>query len=408
MQSWTVPSVPALPGRPAPLRLFDTASGTLKASTPGRTARMYVCGITPYDATHLGHAATYLTFDLINRLWRDAGHRVRYAQNVTDVDDPLLERAHRDGVDWRELATSQIELYREDSAALRILPPDDFVGAVEAVDEIAAAVAALIETGAAYRVDDDVYFSISAASHFGEASGLARAQMIPVFAENGGDPDREGKKDKLDPLLWRGAREGEPSWTTEVGAGRPGWHIECATIATNRLGMNFDVQGGGRDLVFPHHEMSSAHAEVLTGTFPMASHFVHVGMMGLHGEKMSKSRGNLVFVRRLRERYDPSAIRLALLAAHYRGDRIWREDDMSAATGRLARWREAAAVPGAAAAAPLIEVVRERLADDLDTPGALTAIDAWVDATLSGDRDDPQAASLVATMTDALLGIALR
>ena len=194
------------------MRLHSTSTGTRVDVDPQGKARVYVCGITPYDATHLGHAATYLAFDVLVRLWRDRGLQVEYVQNVTDIDDPLLERAARDGVDWTRLAEQQTDLFREDMVALRVLPPTHYVGAVEAMDEIAAYVVGLLEAGAAYRVDDDVYFSVAAAEHFGAVSGYDASTMLQLAAERGGDPDRSGKKDALDPLLWLAARPGEPAW----------------------------------------------------------------------------------------------------------------------------------------------------------------------------------------------------
>src|SRR5215475_7903819 len=250
MRSWPAPEVPGLADHglpPADLRLHvhDSAAGALRPVTPGPAARMYVCGITPYDATHLGHAATYLAFDQVQRVWRDAGHEVHYVQNVTDVDDPLLERAAQTGEDWAALAEREINLYRTDMAWLGVLPPRDYVGAVEAVQEIADAVQRLLDAGSAYLVEDDVYFSVGAASRFGYEAGLDVPEMLALSAERGGDPDRTGKKNPLDPLLWRAARPGEPCWASAVGPGRPGWHIECAVIALNRLGPGIDVQGGG-------------------------------------------------------------------------------------------------------------------------------------------------------------------
>jgi L-cysteine:1D-myo-inositol 2-amino-2-deoxy-alpha-D-glucopyranoside ligase len=408
MQSWPGPPVPRLPGRGRPLRLFDSATGQVRPTAPGPTARMYVCGITPYDATHLGHAATYLAFDLVQRVWRDAGHDVRYVQNVTDVDDPLLERAERDGEDWRALAARETDLFRADMTALRVLPPDSYVGAVEAIPEIVPLVRRLLDQGAAYQVEDDVYFSVGAAPRFGYESQLDVATMRELSAERGGDPDRPGKKDPLDPVLWRAARPGEPSWDSELGPGRPGWHVECTAIALGRLGSGFDVQGGGSDLVFPHHEMSAAHAEVVTGEWPFARAYVHTGMIGLDGEKMSKSRGNLVLVSRLREAgTDPMAVRLGLIAGHYRADREWSPATLSDAEGRLARWRQAVELSSGPAAEPVLDRVRERLADDLDTPACLTAVDRWADEALTRGGPSTTAPALIRALTDALLGIAL-
>ncbi|MGC9669915.1 cysteine--1-D-myo-inosityl 2-amino-2-deoxy-alpha-D-glucopyranoside ligase [Planosporangium sp. 12N6] len=415
MDSWSAPDVPSLPGTGATLALYDSARRAVAPTLgvdSGRPATMYVCGITPYDATHLGHAATMITFDLVNRVWRDGGLPVRYVQNVTDIDDPLLERAARDSEDWVVLAMRETALFREDMEALRILPPERYVGAVESIPRIAERVDALLDRGAAYRLEDgtgDVYFDIGAAPRFGYESNLSRPEMVRLAAERGGDPDRPGKRDPLDPLLWRGSREGEPSWPGgELGPGRPGWHIECAVIAMEILGDTLDVQGGGNDLLFPHHECSAAHAEVLSGVTPFARHYVHAGMIGLNGEKMSKSRGNLVFVSRLRgDHVDPMAVRLGLLTDHYRADRMWTDDVLKAGQQRLARWREAVAAPAGPSGAAVLAGLRERLADDLDAPGALAVVDVWADAALAGDGTDPAAPALVRAAVDALLGVAL-
>ncbi len=413
MQSWSDTAVPSVPGAGPPLRLYDTADRQVRPVTPGKIATMYVCGITPYDATHLGHAATYLTFDLVNRIWRDAGHDVYYVQNVTDVDDPLFERAARDGEDWMVLGMREIALFREDMEALRVIPPRDYIGAVESVNEVVEFVEKLQASGAVYVVDDaeypDVYFRADATEQFGYESGYDRATMERFFAERGGDPDRPGKRDPLDALVWRAARPGEPSWPSPFGAGRPGWHIECAAIALNRIGAGFDVQGGGSDLVFPHHEFSAAHAEALVPERRFARHYVHTGMIGLDGEKMSKSKGNLVFVSKLRcQQVDPAAIRLGLLAEHYRVDRPWTDDVLNLAHVRLARWREAAALTAAPSADDLVARLRQHLADDLDTPKAIDAIDGWAQRALEYGGNDASAAGLFADAVDALLGIALR
>ncbi|MEU8025282.1 MULTISPECIES: cysteine--1-D-myo-inosityl 2-amino-2-deoxy-alpha-D-glucopyranoside ligase [Micromonospora] len=412
MESWTGHEVPRLPGRGGPLTLFDSARRGAHPSRPGDVATMYVCGITPYDATHLGHAATMITFDLVQRMWLDAGLTVRYVQNVTDIDDPLLERAERDGEDWKVLAMRETALFREDMEALRMIPPAHYVGAVESIPDIADKVLTLLKDGAAYRLDDgtgDVYFDIAAAPEFGYESNLSRAEMLEIFPERGGDPERAGKRDPLDPLLWRGAREGEPSWPGgDLGPGRPGWHIECAVIALNLLGESIDVQGGGNDLLFPHHECSAAHAERLTGRSPFATHYVHAGMIGLNGEKMSKSKGNLVFVSRLRaDRVDPMAVRLGLMAGHYRADRTWTDELLAAAQERLARWRRAATAPSGPSGDDFLAGVRERLGDDLDTPGALALADDWAERALAGKGTDPEAPALFATTVDALLGLRL-
>ncbi|WP_022880704.1 cysteine--1-D-myo-inosityl 2-amino-2-deoxy-alpha-D-glucopyranoside ligase [Gryllotalpicola ginsengisoli] len=389
MRAWDRPALPEVPGRSEPPLLWDSATGGLVPAAPGGdVATLYVCGITPYDATHLGHAATYIAFDTLQRVWRDAGFEVRYAQNVTDVDDPLLERAARDGVDWRELARTEVDGYRADMAALSVIPPDAFVAVTDIVGPIGGAVAELVARGLAYAVpapeasDDgvDVYFDATAAADvspwaLGAESGLDRERMLPLFAERGGDPDREGKRDRLDPLLWRAARPGEPSWPSPVGEGRPGWHIECAVIALDELGEEITVQAGGSDLLFPHHEFSSGHAAALTGR-PFARVNAHAGMVAYRGEKMSKSLGNLVKVSELVGRgVDPRAIRLAVLAHRYRDDWEWTDAGLAEAEARLAAWRTAPVTGGEEG--ELFEL-REALHHDLDTPRALAAVDAAV------------------------------
>ena len=410
MQSWPDVELPVVPGGGPALRLYDTADRAVRPVAPGETATMYVCGITPYDATHLGHAATYVTFDQINRVLRDQGHDVHYVQNVTDVDDPLFERADRDGVDWRDLGARETQLFRDDMTALRVLPPRDYVGAVESIGEVIEVVEKLLASGAAYVVDDaeypDVYFRTDATEQFGYESGYDRETMARFFAERGGDPDRPGKRDPLDALLWRAKREGEPSWDSPFGPGRPGWHIECSAIALNRLGIEFDIQGGGNDLIFPHHEFSAAHGEALTDSRRFARHYVHTGMVGLDGEKMSKSRGNLVFVSHLRrDGVDPAAIRLALLADHYRGDRMWTQGVLDTAVERLARWRSAFAAATGPDATEVVARVRQHLADDLDTPKALAAVDGWCEDVRIGIGSSATAPGELAAAVDALLGI---
>jgi L-cysteine:1D-myo-inositol 2-amino-2-deoxy-alpha-D-glucopyranoside ligase len=408
MHSWPSPDIPRLPGRGLAVRLHDTSSGQVRPVNPGSTVRMYVCGITPYDATHLGHAATYIAFDMLVRVWRDAGHEVLYVQNATDVDDPLLERAEQTGQPWEELAAEQIELFRSDMAWLQVVPPTHYVGAVESIPIIAEFVERLRAAGATYEVDGDIYFPVRADERFGSVSNLDAATMRTLFGERGGDPDRPGKKDPLDPLVWRLERPGEPSWDSPFGRGRPGWHVECSAIALNYLGEMFDINGGGSDLVFPHHEMSASHAHVATGQWPFARTHVHAGMVALDGEKMSKSRGNLEFASRLRaDGRDPGAVRLALLDEHYRADREWTPGMLAAAEERLGRWQAAVAVGAGPGATALLGEVRRHLADDLNTPAALAAIDRWAEQTLLRGGPDTDAPRLVRELCDALLGVAL-
>jgi L-cysteine:1D-myo-inositol 2-amino-2-deoxy-alpha-D-glucopyranoside ligase len=372
---------------------------------------MYVCGITPYDATHIGHANTYLAFDLLNRVWRDRGLEVNYVQNVTDVDDPLLERAAETGIDWATLAEQQTRLFAADMAALNVLPPRHYVGAVESMPLIVDLIEQLQSRQAVYPVDDrefeDLYFAQASDSQFGSLSHLSEDEAIAFFAERGGDPERRGKKAPLDCLVWRHARVGEPRWQSSLGAGRPGWHIECTAIALDRLGAAFDVQAGGSDLIFPHHEMSAAHGRVATDQ-PFAQAYLHSGMVGLDGEKMSKSKSNLVFVSALRAAgVDPMAIRLALLAHHYRDDWEWRDELLVSAQDRLDRWREAVRLDAGLNADEVLVQMRAALAHDLDAPSALAAVDAWAGASTAIDSDDTEAPALVARACEALLGVGL-
>lgn len=408
MDSWEAPDVPRLPGAGRPLRLYDSATQQIRPTSPGPEARIYVCGITPYDATHMGHAATYIAFDLVQRAWLDAGHSVFYVQNVTDIDDPLLERAAATGQDWRDIARRETQLFRTDMVALRALPPREYIGAVESIPSVVRCVQELERRGCVYSIDGDLYFDVSSDPMFGEVSHYDLEEMTALFAERGGDPLRPGKRHGLDPLLWRAARPEEPAWDTELGHGRPGWHIECVAIALDTLGMAFDVQGGGSDLLFPHHEMGAAHAEVMTGEWPYARHYVHTGMVGLGGEKMSKSLGNLVFVSRLREEgIDPMAIRLTLVGHHYRGGWEWTDDGLAQAQKRLALWRDGAALASGPSFDATLERMREVLADDLDSPRAVAAVDRWVDDALARGGRDEQAPALMAAACDALLGVRL-
>ncbi|MCL2482392.1 MAG: cysteine--1-D-myo-inosityl 2-amino-2-deoxy-alpha-D-glucopyranoside ligase [Propionibacteriaceae bacterium] len=415
MHSWKSPALPSgqetVPGE---LRLFDTVEQAVVPVGPGpgedRPATMYVCGITPYDATHLGHAFTYLTFDLVNRVWRDLGVEVRYSQNVTDVDDPLLERAGLTGVDWQDLAADQTALFTSDMEALRILAPDSFLTVTEALPLIDDAMSVLHSTHQIYQLDDcgaDWYFSFDGRPGFGRESHLDGAEMLASFADHGGDPDRVGKKHPLDALVWRQARDNEPWWESVLGPGRPGWHLECAAIACSTLGTGIDLQGGGSDLIFPHHEMCAIQAQAFTG-LPFARAFVHSAMVWLDGEKMSKSKGNLVTVSDLLgQRADPMAIRLALLGHHYRADWQWHPEFLAQATRRLDLWREAVHAVTSVDAGPAIAEVRDLLRDDLRADRALEVIDAWAVASLAAEEDHPGARQQMADLADGLLGVGI-
>jgi L-cysteine:1D-myo-inositol 2-amino-2-deoxy-alpha-D-glucopyranoside ligase len=402
MQSWREVHIPALNLDGNDLSVYDSMTQELMSPIVNDEAKLYVCGITPYDATHMGHAATYVAFDTLHRFWRATGTKVRYTQNITDIDDPLLERAKLTGKPWQEIAIEQVELFKSDMEALRVIPPNDYVGVVEAMEVISASVVKLKEQGIAYQVDDDWYFDMTHTELLGKICHLSESEMFEVFAQRGGDPDRPGKRHPFDALLWRGRSGDDPFWPSTLGNGRPGWHIECSAIATHFLGAQVTVQGGGSDLKFPHHEMSAAHAESLTGTKPFAQTYMHAGMVSLDGEKMSKSLGNLVFISKLRQQgVDPMAIRLVLLSHHYRTDWEWLTSELDIAQDRLRSWR-AAFSQKFGAASPIVELVRV-MSQDLDTPNALNVVDDWVAQTLAGAESE--STESVAEAVDAILGI---
>ena len=413
MKSWNEVQTPSIDSSISfpPLSLTNSASGKKEPIKRKPLYRMYVCGITPYDATHLGHAATYLTFDLINRYLTASGSQVRYVQNITDIDDPLLERANRDGVDWTDLAHQQIDLFRSDMINLRVIPPAHYIGAVEAIPLVTDAIEKLSSKDSIYPVDKDLYFKVYADAQFGQRSHLSQDKMMEIFAERGGDPTRVGKIDPLDCLVWMSQRPNEPGWPSPFGMGRPGWHIECTAIAIKYLEPSpsedslIDIQGGGSDLIFPHHEMCAAQAQVLSGK-PLASTYVHAGMIGLDGEKLSKSKGNLVFVSKLvAGGRDPMAIRWALMKDHYRQDRMWTDELLVVAESEISALRLCLNQTDVAPTKDLIEMIVDALSDDLDTQTVIAAVNAWVGRTQSGDTGgDGQ--SLDAAL-DALLGIKL-
>jgi L-cysteine:1D-myo-inositol 2-amino-2-deoxy-alpha-D-glucopyranoside ligase len=405
VKSWHRPEVPGLPGNGNVPSIWDTATERLVDAQPSSVASLYVCGITPYDSTHLGHAATYLAYDTLIRLWLDAGLEVSYVQNSTDVDDPLLERALATAVDWRQLAGEQTDRFRRDMERLGIIPPDHYIAVTERIPQIAEAVRKLEEQGFAYVLDGDYYFDSTAAEAgrpwaLGQESNYDRALMLVLSSERGGDPERPGKRDPLDPLLWRAARDGEPSWDSVVGPGRPGWHIECSVISAEFLDLPLTVQGGGADLIFPHHEFTAGHTIALTGR-PLAAIYSHTGLVAYRGEKMSKSLGNLVFVGTLIEDgVDGRAIRLALLSQRYREDWEWQDALLQTATERLSRWSAWAGEASAGASDTLLDALRGILPNDLDTPGAVAAVDLLISSGVTASTGDLAA-------IDALLGIRL-
>jgi L-cysteine:1D-myo-inositol 2-amino-2-deoxy-alpha-D-glucopyranoside ligase len=353
----------------APMRLHDTARGMVAPFEPGPLVTLYTCGITPYDATHLGHAATYLTYDVLQRRLRDRGHETRCVRNVTDVDDDILRKARELGVHYLDLAAAEIARFDADMLALGMLPSFSEPRATSAIADIRGFIGMVLDRGHAYVAGGAVYFDVSSYDRFGQVSHLDRDTMLELAAERGGNPQDPNKRDPLDFVLWQPSAPDEPAWESRWGPGRPGWHVECSTLALRELGSTIDIHGGGADLIFPHHECEAAQSESATGK-PFVRHWMHQAMVRMDGEKMSKSLGNLVFVSELRKTYEPGAIRAAVLAHHYRESWEWNDEIMPEAAARVTQWRAAGAGDGALAE------VRAALDDDLDTPSAVKALDA--------------------------------
>ena len=351
------------------MRLYDTRQRAVVPFEPGPIVTMYTCGITPYDATHLGHAAVYMGYDVLQRRLRDRGHETRCVRNVTDVDDDLLRKARELGMHYLDLAAAETARFDDDMRALEMLPSWSEPRATSAIADIRGFIGMVLDRGHAYESGGAVYFDVSSYDEFGSISGYDRATMLTLAAERGGNPSDPNKRDPLDFVLWQPSAEGEPAWESLWGPGRPGWHIECSALAMRELDTTIDLHGGGSDLIFPHHECESAQSVAATGE-PFVRHWMHQAMVRMDGEKMSKSLGNLVFVSDLRKEFDTRAIRLGLVANHYRSEWEWHDELMPEAAGRLDRWLEAG--DGTAALAE----VRSALDDDLDTPTAVAAIDA--------------------------------
>jgi L-cysteine:1D-myo-inositol 2-amino-2-deoxy-alpha-D-glucopyranoside ligase len=353
------------------MRLYDTARREIVPFEPGPLVTMYSCGITPYDAAHLGHAAVYLYFDMLQRRLQDAGHETRVVRNVTDVDDDILRKSRELGVHYLDLAAEEMARFDAEMGMLNLLPVYAEPRATSAISEILSLVGEALDSGHAYQSGGSVYFDVASFPPFGRVSGYGRDEMLVLAAEHGGNPDDPNKRDPLDFVLWQPSLPDEPAWESRWGPGRPGWHIECSALALRELGETLDIHGGGRDLVFPHHECETAQSEAVTGQ-PFVRLWFHVGLVRLAGTKMSKSLGNLVFVGDLCKEWEPPAVRLALLAHHYRQDWDWVTlEDMPHAAARLALWRAAKDGDGSAGLA----AVRAALDADLNTPAALEALD---------------------------------
>ena len=413
MSNWPAVEVVKWHGNLPDLRLKLT-SGDLEGFKSDLSFKMYVCGITPYDATHLGHAATYLTFDLINRYLSLSGTKVDFVENITDIDDPLFERAKRDNQSWSELGSSQVALFESDMTSLRVLPPRNYVSVTEAMDSIIIAIERLVDEGFTYELSGNIYFRISP---YLESLPITLEAAIEIFAQRGGDPERSGKQHPLDPILWVANKDGEPGWNSKMGFGRPGWHIECSVIALENLvgpdyleeqsgvSKTISLQGGGTDLIFPHHFMSAALAKALTKE-DFAQAYLHAAMVGLDGEKMSKSKGNLVFVSKLlKEGIDPMTLRHALLSERYSEDRMWSQETLQQSEERVVRLRSALSRIECAPTDGVIQLIAQSIADDLNTPIALDLLDKWAADSLVGQSGG--SVGELSRFIDNALGLAL-
>jgi L-cysteine:1D-myo-inositol 2-amino-2-deoxy-alpha-D-glucopyranoside ligase len=386
------------------IRLHETSRRQVVPFEPPPVVRMYVCGITPYDSTHLGHAATYLTYDLLIRRLQELGHEVRMVRNVTDVDDSILPRARQLGIPYLELADAELTRFHADMDALGILPPIAEPRATEAIEEIVDIIKRLLDGGHAYLTHGTVYFDVSTFPRFGQLSQYPFDQMVKLSRVRGGNPEDPHRRDALDFVLWQPSASDEPAWRAPFGVGRPGWHIECSAMAMHAHGETLDLHGGGTDLIFPHHEAEVAQSEALTGK-PYVRHWLHSAMVAYEGEKMSKSLGNLVFVSDLLKQADPRAVRLALMRHHYRAGFEWHDTDLDEGNALLHRLLAAARCDDGADARPFAHRVRAALDNDLDAPRALEALDDLASAVLSGGVDTEAPATLLELAT--LLGIDL-
>jgi len=413
VSNWPAVEIVKWHGNLPDLRLRLT-SGDLEGFKSDLPFKMYVCGITPYDATHLGHAATYLTFDLINRYLSLSGTEVDFVENITDIDDPLFERAKRDNQSWSELGSSQVALFESDMTSLRVLPPRNYVSVTEAMDSIIIAIERLVDEGFTYELSGNIYFRISP---YLESLPITLEAAIEIFAQRGGDPERSGKQHPLDPILWVANKDGEPGWNSKMGFGRPGWHIECSVIALENLvgpdyleeqsgvSKTISLQGGGTDLIFPHHFMSAALAKALTKE-DFAQAYLHAAMVGLDGEKMSKSKGNLVFVSKLlKEGIDPMTLRHALLSERYSEDRMWSQETLQQSEERVVRLRSALSRIECAPTDGVIQLIAQSIADDLNTPIALDLLDKWAADSLVGQSGG--SVGELSRFIDNALGLAL-
>jgi cysteinyl-tRNA synthetase len=392
------------------MQLYNTMTQQKETFIPaGDDVTMYVCGITPYDTTHLGHAFTYVVFDTLARYFQFKGWPVRYAQNVTDIDDDILRKAKEVGENWKTLGNRWIRRFIEDMDALNALRPTYYPRATGEIARIIEMTQVLLDKGYAYEKNGGVYFHVDNYLYFGQLSRIPRDEMLSIANERGNVPDDPNKRDPLDFVLWQAAKPGEPTWDSPWGPGRPGWHIECSAMSLHYLGQTIDIHGGGADLVFPHHECEIAQSEQYTGVQPVVRFWMHVAMVRHEGEKMSKSLGNLVMARDLLQAYSPDAVRAYLLSHHYRTPWEYDEAALRQAASRVERYAAASHADAVAGGNPLDAApYRDRFAaamdDDLDTPSALSALDDLARAILAaaGEQDLVAAQGILRQLTEVM------
>jgi cysteinyl-tRNA synthetase len=397
------------------MQLYNTMTQQKETFTPaGDDVTMYVCGITPYDTTHLGHAFTYVVFDTLARYFQFKGWPVRYAQNVTDIDDDILRKAKEVGENWKTLGNRWTRRFIEDMDALNALRPTYYPRATGEIARIIEMTQVLLDKGYAYEKNGGVYFHVDNCLYFGQLSHIPRDGMLSIANERGNVPDDPNKRDPLDFVLWQAAKPGEPTWDSPWGPGRPGWHIECSAMSLHYLGQSIDIHGGGGDLIFPHHECEIAQSEQYTGVQPFVRFWMHVAMVRHEGEKMSKSLGNLVMARDLLQTYSPDAVRAYLLSHHYRTPWEYDEVALRRAASRVERYVAASHADAVAGGNPLDAApYRDRFAaamdDDLDTPSALSALDDLARAILAaaGEQDLVAAQGILRQLT-GVMGLQLQ
>jgi len=385
------------------MRLYNSKTQTTEEfSLRKPEVTLYVCGITPYDTTHVGHAFTYTAYDQLIRYLEMKGINVRYAQNVTDIDDDILKKAKETGEDWRELGNRWTDHYVDDMIALNVRPPDYFPRATDVIPDIIDSVAALTHAGIAYVKNGSVYYEVDRDAEFGQLSHLPRSEMLSVANERGNRPEDPNKRDPLDFVLWQAQTPGEPAWESPWGPGRPGWHIECSTMATKYLGKTVDIHGGGLDLCFPHHECEIAQVKPVREHDPYVRYWMHTAMVGYQGEKMSKSLGNLVMVDQLMDTFSPDVLRLYLASHHYREAWSYDEKDLRNYQELAESLSQAARVGSGQGGAfnPTVygNEFRESMENDLGTPGALLALQRLAHAILDaakGRRDINEAQEML-------------